>query len=91
LDKANLGFAVGAIVAALALGGALYALYPNSFSGYNAGSATTTAYSPYLEQTDTSTAAVGSNSTANQNATETSTASGTGNATSGNAQQTSGY
>jgi hypothetical protein len=89
LEKLDKGFAVGAIVAAFALGGLLYIVYPNGFSGfsstYSAASTSDTGqlYTGPVEQTAIAGA---SNTTANQNSTQ-------GNATSG-AQTTtnsSGY
>ena len=84
LEKLEKGFAVGAVVAAFALGGLLYAVYPNSFSGY---SSTNTASTDQLYTgEETSTAGV-DNSTASQNATDVSQGSASNPQPSGN----SGY
>lgn len=66
-----MAFAVGAVASALALGGVLYALYPDGFNVYSDPSETGSVnqfYDGTLPITGTPTAE--SNSTANQNSTD---------------------
>ena len=75
MEKHQLAFAVGPIVAALAVGGLLYMAYPNSFGLYSGTSeATSSTYTANIDdQASTGMAqnspAVQTNNTANQDAT----------------------
>lgn len=75
MEKHQLAFAVGPIVAALAVGGLLYMAYPNSFGLYSGTSeATSSTYTASIDdQASTGMAqnspAVQTNNTANQDAT----------------------
>jgi hypothetical protein len=66
MGKFEIAFAVGAIASALALGGVLYALYPEGFTVYS--ESAIQFYDGTLPITGTPT--VESNSTANQNSTD---------------------
>ena len=72
MGKFELGFAVVAIVAAFAVGGILYAAYPESFTGVNAGNTeTSTASSQYLGDVAPPTSTAGVNDTSTQSANST--------------------
>jgi len=72
-------FAVGAVVAALAMGGALYAAYPASFRGYSSSTSTgaNTYTAPPLLDATTNTASVSNDTAISQNTTETTSGLGT--------------
>lgn len=82
----EIGFAVGAVLLAALVGGVLYVLYPESFTGYSTPSnSNPMASSPYAGSSTPSTAGI--NSTASQNATSTSA----GNFSSPQPSSNSGY
>ena len=76
MEKHQLAFLIGPIVAALALGGVLYEVYPNSFGSYSSTSgATGSTYTasvdnqPYVAAIPTTQPSVHTNNNTNQNAT----------------------
>lgn len=73
MEKLDKGFAVGAVIAAFALGGLLYMVNPNSFSGFSSTSSAATtndAGQVYIAPVEETIIAGASNTTANQNSTQ---------------------
>jgi len=78
MGKLDRGFAIGAVAAAVVVGGVIFALYPASFGYGTRNAETSTASSTYVasDAPQTTNTAAQDSSTASQKATDSSTTAG---------------